>query len=241
MSEHDEFGYDDPPDWLPDFSLELVRQVDALVRAFGTGDTQGKVRRFALLDPPAVYISVALTKYRAVMIGDQPGCIDINKAYFRRFDGGASYVLWQRGITVADVRRLLDKLRLLGAAFDINDISEVLDETQGDNQIACRYSVDRHFTTPHQLSIPLLKHVSIEQLVDMFDRPEEVVAVRTLLGQGICRKSDLSFMLERESLVEKILLSDGIKPDEVDKLLPSVLVEIYLIATGLLEKVQKIR
>ncbi|MBU0625403.1 hypothetical protein KKF05_03600 [Patescibacteria group bacterium] len=238
MNKDDNFGYDNPPDWLPDFSLDLVAELDALVRAFGVDDPKISVRRIKFDGPLEIYVSVALTKHRAVLISDQPGCADVHRSYIRRFDGGMSYVIWQQGVTVEGVRQLINKLRSISTMFGAADIDQVLGERQpGDNEAKGDYSVDRHFRVFGQLTIPLFSTTSLEQLVAMFDRPEEVAIIETLRGRGLCRKSDLPYMLARERLVKLLLAEYNIIPDQVDQLAPGELDKVYAAVEGELKKI----
>jgi hypothetical protein len=235
----DEVDPADLPDWLTGFSVALVKELDDLVRAFGVDDPAAKVRRAELPGPPRVCVSSALTDYRAVLIGDQPGIADLSRSFVCRFGRGESYVIWQRGVTVESVRALIGQLRLVSRAFGADSIEGVLGTmAEDDNRAACRYSVDEHFRVRGQLSIPLQGTDGIERLAAGFDRPDEVAVAETLLGHGICRKSDLPFVQERERVVRLLLAQYGITtPEQVRNLAPGELEKVYAIVGAELDKV----
>jgi len=222
-----EIGYDDPPEWLSGFSVELVKKLDDLVRAYGVDDPATAVRRATLKNRRGVCVAAALSQHRAVMIGDQPGCVDVNRSYIRRFDGGGSYVVWQRGVTVEDVQELIDQLSILSQAFGPS-VEQALGEMEpGDNQSECIFEVDVLFKSRRHLAIPFSGTDTVEEFAARFDRPEELAVVETMLGRGVCRKSDEAYMLQREEVVAIVLGEHGVTPDMVHRLAPGELAKVY--------------
>lgn len=227
----------EPPVWLEGFSLELIVELDDLVRRLGAIDPQGRMRRVSADPPERLFVSSVLNEeYRAVMIS-AANCGVIGRSlddiYLSQFDDGNSYFMWERGITVGQVGRLVERLKSLAEELDAAGATGQL---LGDNFAALQYPVDEVFVRRGLVKLPM-GPVAPEQLMEAFDRPDELAAVETLRGRGICRKRDLWYVRLRERvacrILRKLVESGRLDPDNPPK---GILDRVYAAAGAEIDK-----
>ncbi len=224
----EEIGFQELPEWLEDFSLELVQELNRLVRAFGVDDPQVSVRRYRIEEPQRVSVSVALTPHSALMISNRPGIVNMHISYVRRFGAdGNSYVVWERGITVEAVRVMVSELRALRGVFGPS-VEQALGELEnGDNQADCKHLIDETFRERGYIARPLVG--TAEDLLATYDRPDELMVFEALIGHGVIRRRDEEFCREREMMVGLMLESVGITAETALRLAPGELQRVYAI------------
>ncbi|MFH1047527.1 MAG: hypothetical protein V1738_04445 [Patescibacteria group bacterium] len=225
----------DPSSVIDGYSIKLVQELNRLVCDYGIGDPQAAVRRYQIEEPSRVCVSATLTPHIGLLVSRQPGHVDLRNCLVHQF--GPSFVIWENGITVAEVRALMAGLYVMFVVFGPN-IEQGLGYLEpGDNQAECRYSVDEHFKLCGQLSVPVMNILTAEDLLAQFDRPEELQVFDSLMGRGVIRKCDLQFAEEREWLMTEVLSSLGISADEQRRLPPDQLEKVFRLINAQLDAV----
>ena len=111
-------------------------------------------------------------------------------------------VLWDKRITVEQVLHVIEHA---------SEIRKAMDASLAAGEVE-KMSVDEAFSAPGTC-FPILPGQSPEDLLQEFDRPDELQLVEEYGIQSIVRKSDLPYLQQRLRAAEQVLAEEGISLD----------------------------
>ncbi|KPJ86046.1 hypothetical protein AMJ57_00595 [Parcubacteria bacterium SG8_24] len=168
-----------------------------LVIKFGT-DIPGVAQR-RLCHPTAGSPCVRATsgKRHDIIVSRRPDGVRFEDAWVvHLLDLSGSFVAWQRGVALDEVRSLIDETDALMArnGHVHPRTRERLRVGNGEVGIRRKHAVDEVFNE-RGLIIPPFPGMDVEALRQMFDRPEEVATLRGTTRSGLVRRRDVFFLL----------------------------------------------
>lgn len=219
MNDKHLFEPEEIPQGLAGIDAALLADLYDVVAKYGVDVAgAGGLRRLTFGSPKEMHVSVTVSpsRQRNILVSTMVGGANVTRSHmFLIRDGLASFVLWDRSYTVADVRAAI-------AALDA-DMDPTRDPLSGarrrmatESASSAKLSVDAVFAERGK-AVMSSDGIDAEDLRRQFDRPDDLAVVSLPDGTRLlCRRRDAHGFdpVRREAAILRLLARHGIRTRE---------------------------
>jgi hypothetical protein len=216
MDDQHLFEPEEIPEGLPGIDAALLANLYDLVAKYGT-DAAGVegLRRLAFSSPKEIYVSVTVqpSRQRNMIVSPWAGGARADKSHFFMIkDGLASFVMWDRSFSLADVRAAID---IVDADMDAtrDPLTGARRRMASDAPSQAALQVDVVFAERGKAVMPS-GDTDAEALRQQFDRPDDVAVITLRDGRRLlCHRRDANGLdpSRKEEVILRILGRHGIR------------------------------